>query len=224
MGRAAKNISKETLIELYINQGLTQKEICKVLGIGITTTVTKYMRIHGIEPRDTNFERSLLYKFNLTEEDFKNELFKLYIGEQKSQNDLSAKYGVSNVIIARYLKKYKIPVRDHKTANHVNNTSFRNKNWRGGRKITPEGYITIYDPIHPRAINGTYVYEHRAVMEKHLGRYLEKDEHIHHINGNRLDNRIENLKKLTSSEHAKIHAITHVPYMNKKRLEKYSPQ
>ncbi len=70
-----------------------------------------------------------------------------------------------------------------------------NKNyfWNGGIKHDRE-YILIYIPTHPFANQSGYVYEHRLVMEKHLGRYLEKNEIPHHINGDRSDNRIENLR------------------------------
>lgn len=49
--------------------------------------------------------------------------------------------------------------------------------------------------------------EHRVVMEEHLGRKLQSNEHVHHINGNTLDNSLTNLIVLTRSEHSKIHAL-----------------
>jgi len=61
----------------------------------------------------------------------------------------------------------------------------------------PRKYKTIY-------VNGKQMREHRYLMEQHLGRKLDRNEQVHHINGNWRDNRIENLKVLTNSEHQKL--------------------
>lgn len=76
--------------------------------------------------------------------------------------------------------------------------------WRGG-KSKANGYILIYRPDHPACNCTGYIFEHRLIMEESIGRYLTGTEIIHHINGIRDDNRIENLQMVTSSEHTKIH-------------------
>lgn len=54
-------------------------------------------------------------------------------------------------------------------------------------------------------VNGQNCLEHRIIMEKYLGRKLKRTEHVHHINGNKLDNRIENLIVINASEHTRLH-------------------
>jgi hypothetical protein len=84
--------------------------------------------------------------------------------------------------------------------------------WKGGR-IIRQGYAWIWDREHP-ANKGTqrkYVAEHRLVMEAHLGRYLERHEQVHHKNGDKLDNRIENLE-LWDRGHPNGQRVTEKPH------------
>jgi len=73
-------------------------------------------------------------------------------------------------------------------------------NNRGGRIIDRFGYVQVWAKDHPNCKSSGYVHEHRIVMSKHLGRPLLKGENIHHINGDRSDNRIENLELWTTQQ------------------------
>jgi hypothetical protein len=67
------------------------------------------------------------------------------------------------------------------------------------------GYKFIYIPNHPNADSRGYVREHRLVMEKKLGRYLQRDEIVDHINGIKNDNRMENLQLVTTDQNTLLH-------------------
>lgn len=92
------------------------------------------------------------------------------------------------------------PAHRAKAARHMED----NGRWRGGKFVDPDGYVLVKRWDHPYHRKGGYVLEHRLVMETQLGRYLESDEIVHHINGNAQDNRVENLELMHQDRHATI--------------------
>lgn len=88
-----------------------------------------------------------------------------------------------------------------------------------GRTKTKQGYILIYCPEHPKAYRKNYVFEHRLMMERKLGRYLNSNEIIHHMNGIKDDNRIENLLLTTKKQHD-THTVAKLLQERIRQLEK----
>ena len=72
------------------------------------------------------------------------------------------------------------------------------------------GYKMVYHPEYEGSIkagtNKGYIYEHRYVMELHIGRVLRKDEVVHHIDFNRSNNDLPNLRLMSRVEHSKLHS------------------
>jgi len=95
-----------------------------------------------------------------------------------------------------------------------NQNKEKNPNWKGGRRKRGQ-YIMILQHEHPNADKKGYVFEHRLVMEKKLGRYLKNDEFVHHRNAVKLDNRPANLELVIKKIHC---GYVKCPYCNKKFL------
>lgn len=93
-----------------------------------------------------------------------------------------------------------------------------NWNWKG--KLLHDGYLKLYkilvDPFFYSMLDGQgYVCEHRLVMAKHLGRNLQPFELVHHKNGIKDDNRIENLEIFTRQGHIQAHGKGYQDGFNK---------
>jgi len=186
-------------------------------------------------------------------------LIKEYNRKQKSVPIIAKEVGYSRSTIRRYLKKFKIKIRNYSeaqtgklnhsyidgrtnkkyycvdcgkklscyTSTYCNTCKYKHKkslttkakmniskalkgkykgekahNYKNG-KCKSRGYILIFSPTHPYRATNNYVMEHRLVMEKYLGRYLRTEEIVHHTNGIKDDNRIENLSiaNLKTHEH-----------------------
>ena len=83
-------------------------------------------------------------------------------------------------------------------------------NWKGGRYHHGDGYIIVQllpdSPYYSMAHERGCVLEHRLVMAQHVGRCLLDSEVVHHINGDKADNQIENLELLPND-------ASHLPYI-----------
>ena len=89
-----------------------------------------------------------------------------------------------------------------------------NPNWAGGVITTRQGYIKVRDPLNVMADSRGYVWEHRLVMAKHLGRPLKRTEVVHHIDDDKTNNQLSNLMLFKSqAEHISHHRKTRLSHM-----------
>lgn len=116
----------------------------------------------------------------------------------------SCRYKKSKVIVCKFCNKTKHSKRYQSCAKCSNML----KPDYGTGKYKKNGYLMVFQKGHPRASGnkGNYVFEHILVMEKHLGRYLLDGENVHHRNGVKDDNSIENLELWTKPQPAGIRA------------------
>lgn len=87
---------------------------------------------------------------------------------------------------------------DHFKWNHKRGPDHPNAT-KNGRRYTEDGYVQILDPT--KETGSRYILEHRLIVEQSLGRKLKREEIVHHLNGVRDDNRIENLVVVTADTH-----------------------
>lgn len=82
------------------------------------------------------------------------------------------------------------------------------------------GYIMVRKPSHPYSWENGYMKLHRLIMEVELGRYLKPDEIVHHIDNDKKNNDINNLKLVDAATHRRIHNKENKLYESKYDLKK----
>lgn len=160
----------------------------------------------------------------------REELHKLYVIDGKTMKAISEELGIAVGKIHRLIHEYEIPARkasdyeitekqrqagkhawEKRRGQHLSletrtkMSEAKKLHGKGHVKIRHDGYRALYYPDYPRSNKEGYVMEHIYIMEQHIGRPLKENECVHHINFIRDDNRIENLKLMTKSEHMSYH-------------------
>lgn len=173
------------MLKLYINDNLTLKQIADKYNCSVKL-VTK-----AIKKQEGNI-KSVGRKSNPTIIRPKGKRgYRLSDDEKKQILSLWKTY----TNIPDISKQMNIPLKPIRTFLQT----FPDKNWlREAKYKHPDGYIHTRvapnDPFNPNPGEVTIMGEHRYIISKHLGRLLYKNESVHHINGIRDDNRIENLQ------------------------------
>lgn len=135
----------------------------------------------------------------------------LYWKKEMSQKEIAFRLNVTDGAIRYWMRKWNVEIRTlaHpivKRQSAFAHSGPKNRKWNGGKTRTPNGYVYIRDQAHVtnRRTRRGYIMEHIIVWEKHHKKDLPKNLDIHHLNGIKDDNRIENLHAMPSREHKHV--------------------
>lgn len=121
-----------------------------------------------------------------------------------TQREISQRLGIDPGTIRRWCRRYGI-----RTQRAGPRSGERHPDWLGGRIVDKDGYVLLYRPGDPHCRSGKpYALEHRLVMAAFLGRALLPQEVVHHKNGQKQDNRIENLELFAENALHLKHELT----------------
>lgn len=162
-------------------------------------------------------------------------LFRLYVEENKTMNEVAKEIGIAVGKVYKLIHQYGIQinrkfrkpvsdefresVRQRFKGTHLSESAkeklrkeragkrYKPSKYGGHTKVHQRGYVLVYIPSHPNATKDGYVFEHILAYEKANDCIVDRSKYVvHHINEIKSDNRPENLRLMTKSEHMSYHA------------------
>jgi len=125
----------------------------------------------------------------------------LYTTKRLTTWQIAAEMGIAQATVCEHLRRMGI-LRTKQEAQRVRYSGQPHKRLEDNG----HGYAEIFMPEHPNARANGYLLEHRYIMSHLLGRPLQDDEVVHHINGDPKDNRIGNLRLMRHGQHSSLMA------------------
>jgi hypothetical protein len=165
--------------------GESFRALCRSLGFG-ESAVRRWVRLSGARirpgrPKPPPLDPTLL---------------RAWSAEGLSCLDIAQRVGNCS---DEYVRDTMVRLGIHRRPQHAGARPERNHFWAGGRTIDKHGYVLVKANDHPHATATGYVREHRLVMERVLGRYLDPKEVVDHIDGNTSNNDPANLRLFASN-------------------------
>lgn len=168
--------SEEELREVY-GDTLSMKKTADYFGVS-KKLILNYMKKFGIGRRDWDASDKV-------------ETIREMVADGKESREIAETLDITQVYVRQLCKKHDVPLID---------------SYHKGYTISHNGYRMIVAPKdHPHANSNGYIREQRLVVEAALGRYLSEDEVVHHIDGDKLNNALDNLEVMSRSEHMLHH-------------------
>ena len=158
------------------------------------------------------------FRIDLTGQRFGRLVVKEYVGKKKTGYFWLCKCDCGN---SKAIRGTKLKSGGTKSCGCYHRSGGRRN---GGKFISQAGYVSIYKPDHPLAAKGGYVTEHRWVAAEHWGCDVVKDALVHHKNGIRGDNRIENLELRTIHTHWKGQSVEDMTEWAGEHLSAHAPE